>query len=132
MNQPRPTHAQLAALIGIPADTIMIVTINDDHIKITTNDFKFYGLPLPLPPMVTDTAAGSAHSVTTAPRPPADPDDLTRLTGIGPVTAERLQAAGIISFTQLAEAETAVIRQITNAHASQIKKWQKEAKEAIK
>lgn len=43
---------------------------------------------------------------------PAPADDLTRIEGIGPKIASILQAAGITTFTQLAEAEVSRLKQI--------------------
>jgi NADH-quinone oxidoreductase subunit I len=44
--------------------------------------------------------------------PPAKPDDLTKIEGIGPKIAELLQAAGINTFVDLAAAEVDRIQQI--------------------
>jgi NADH-quinone oxidoreductase subunit I len=43
---------------------------------------------------------------------PSEPDDLTRIEGIGPKIAGVLQAAGITTFAQLADAEASRIQQI--------------------
>ncbi len=52
-------------------------------------------------PEVTQPAAGAQEA-----------DDLTRIEGIGPKVAEALQAAGIQTFAQLAEADVESVRQI--------------------
>ena len=52
-----------------------------------------------------------APEVPTAAVPPAA-DDLTRIEGIGPKIAGVLQAAGITSFAQLADADTQRLREI--------------------
>ena len=115
-------NPQLAALLSIDPAAIMEVKINDTYIEVITYEFKRFGLPLPLP-SVTTQAPPTPDRVTM----PTRPDDLTLLNGIGPVTAERLAASGIDTFSKLAREETAVIKAITNAHPSQIKKWQAEA-----
>jgi predicted flap endonuclease-1-like 5' DNA nuclease len=48
------------------------------------------------------------------------PDDLTLITGIGPIFAARLVAAGVKSFRAIAESSPARLRQL-----AQVKKWQK-------
>jgi predicted flap endonuclease-1-like 5' DNA nuclease len=58
----------------------------------------------------TEAEAGASYSVTAAPAPaeepaPPMPDDLTRIEGIGPKISSLLQAAGIMTFAQLAAAE---------------------------
>jgi NADH-quinone oxidoreductase subunit I len=50
-----------------------------------------------------------------APPPPAKPDDLTRIEGIGPVISGVLQDAGIKTFAQLADTEVERIREILKA-----------------
>jgi predicted flap endonuclease-1-like 5' DNA nuclease len=46
------------------------------------------------------------------PPPPAQPDDLTLIEGIGPKISGLLQAAGITTFAQLAAAEVSRLRQL--------------------
>ncbi len=46
---------------------------------------------------------------------PAEPDDLTIIEGIGPKIASTLQAAGITSFAQLANADISQLDQILKA-----------------
>jgi predicted flap endonuclease-1-like 5' DNA nuclease len=52
-----------------------------------------------------ETAASPSES-------PPEPDDLTRIEGIGPKINATLQAAGIQTFAQLADQEPAAIKQI--------------------
>lgn len=56
--------------------------------------------PLPSPPPVRPPRPG----------PEPDPDDLTDITGIGPVYAERLRAAGVRTFADLAALAPDAIR----------------------
>ncbi len=56
--------------------------------------------------------AAPAQAGPAAPVVPAEPDDLTRLEGIGPKIAAVLQAAGITTFAQLADSEVDQIKQI--------------------
>jgi predicted flap endonuclease-1-like 5' DNA nuclease len=49
-----------------------------------------------------------------APSAPPEPDDLKLIEGIGPKIAAVLQAAGIVTFAQLAETEVDRLRQILN------------------
>jgi predicted flap endonuclease-1-like 5' DNA nuclease len=61
-----------------------------------------------VPPIKADApAVRAAETVIPAPATPIKADDLTIIEGIGPKIASVLQAAGIITFTQLAEADTA-------------------------
>jgi predicted flap endonuclease-1-like 5' DNA nuclease len=48
----------------------------------------------------------------TAEEPPPTPDDLKRIDGIGPRISSVLQAAGIRTFAQLAEADIAQLKDI--------------------
>jgi predicted flap endonuclease-1-like 5' DNA nuclease len=52
--------------------------------------------------------------------PMPQPDDLAKVTGIGPVFAERLVAAGLRSFRDIAESSPARLKQIAG-----VKKWHK-------
>ncbi len=54
-------------------------------------------------------------------------DDLTLINGIGPTKNKRLIAAGINTFALLAKTNPTAIKEITNAHPSQVKRWQEEA-----
>lgn len=49
------------------------------------------------------SAITSAQKTVRSKRPPANPDDLTKIKGIGPVIAKRLNQAGIYTFEQLAD-----------------------------
>ena len=57
------------------------------------------------------TEEGAAEPVPSAPAP----DDLKQIEGIGPKLSSVLQAAGITTFAQLAEASTAQLEQILEA-----------------
>jgi len=50
-----------------------------------------------------------------APEPPADPDDLKRIEGIGPKLSSVLQEAGIVTFAQLADATPEQLTDILEA-----------------
>ena len=50
-----------------------------------------------------------------APEPPAEPDDLTRIEGIGPKLSSVLQEAGILTYAQLAEASPDALKDILEA-----------------
>lgn len=54
-------------------------------------------------------------------------DDLTRITGIGPVFAARLRAAGIDSFERVAEAEDATLAEVTGVPESRVEGWRHQA-----
>ena len=51
---------------------------------------------------------------------PAEPDDLTRLAGIGPVFSERLRDAGITTFSQLAALDEEQIAEALDWSASRV------------
>ena len=57
-------------------------------------------------------AEGKEEEPPAAEEPPAVPDDLKRIEGIGPKIAGVLQAAGIMTFAQLAEAEVGRLEQV--------------------
>jgi predicted flap endonuclease-1-like 5' DNA nuclease len=60
----------------------------------------------------TPPAVKAAEPVVQAPPSSVKPDDLTLIEGIGPKIASVLQAAGIITFNQLAAADTARLDKI--------------------
>jgi predicted flap endonuclease-1-like 5' DNA nuclease len=53
----------------------------------------------------------------------AEPDDLTEITGIGPVFAGRLSGAGIRTYADLAEAPAALVAAATGASESRAREW---------
>lgn len=55
-------------------------------------------------------------------------DDLTRIKGIGPAYAQRLAAAGIATFTHLAEADPDALRAALDSRAD-VEDWIAQAKE---
>lgn len=61
------------------------------------------------------------------PRPPAGDEDLTRVKGIGPVFAERLKAAGITSFAQLAATSNETLASIADVPPARVETWRKQA-----
>jgi predicted flap endonuclease-1-like 5' DNA nuclease len=86
-------------------------------------------IPAPTPVIVPDTMADETvvvaavtameHPSPPEPSPEADsappaidPDDLTRIAGIGPKIASLLQAEGIRTFAQLAATDAATLRQV--------------------
>ncbi len=69
-------------------------------------------------------------AVKPASAPAAGPDPLTEIVGIGPVYAQRLQAAGILTFADLAAATPAQLAEIIGARAqlASLKGWIASAK----
>jgi hypothetical protein len=63
-------------------------------------------------PAAVAAAEQPARAKTKAVSRPGQGDDLTLINGIGPVFAQRLGAAGLLSFAQLAEAGAARVRDI--------------------
>jgi predicted flap endonuclease-1-like 5' DNA nuclease len=59
-----------------------------------------------------ETSKVMAEAEVKAPEAPSAPDDLTRIEGIGPKIASVLQAAGITTFAQLADADVPRLQQI--------------------
>jgi large subunit ribosomal protein L21 len=62
---------------------------------------------------------------------PSEPDDLAALEGIGPKVQSLLYEAGINTFTQLAEADTAKLNEILDANGLQMldpATWPEQAK----
>ena len=62
---------------------------------------------------------------------PPDPtkvtDDLTRITGIGPVFAARLRAAGIDTFERVVAADDARLAEVTGVAESRVEGWRDQA-----
>lgn len=70
--------------------------------------------PLPADAIEAETVEAAVAELETGPKEtaPPTPDDLTRIEGIGPKIAGVLQAAGISTFAQLAEADPEQLSQI--------------------
>ena len=66
-----------------------------------------------------------------SPVSPPDPtnvtDDLTRITGVGPVFAARLRAAGIDTFERVVEADDARLAEVTGVTESRVEGWRDQA-----
>lgn len=54
-------------------------------------------------------------------------DDLTRISGIGPVFAARLRAAGIDSFRRVAEADDSTLAEVTGVAEARVEGWREQA-----
>ncbi len=61
---------------------------------------------------------------------PDQPDDLTRLHGIGPQTAAQLRAAGISTFRQLADTSEARLLEIIGGARGYLSSWARQARMA--
>lgn len=64
---------------------------------------------------------------TTTPDPTNITDDLTMITGIGPVFAARLRAAGIDTFQRVADADEATLADVTGVAESRVEGWRNQA-----
>jgi predicted flap endonuclease-1-like 5' DNA nuclease len=67
---------------------------------------------------VSRAEVAAPAAVAEAPAPPTEeptPDDLKRIEGIGPKISSLLQAAGILTFAQLAEADVSQLNEILAA-----------------
>lgn len=61
-----------------------------------------------------------------------DPDDLTKIKGIGKVYEGRLNEAGIYTYEQIIEASPAALKEIANAiEAANVEDWERQARELI-
>ncbi len=86
---------------------------------------RFISLTLPREPE-PPTFRTAPTSPSTSARPKAG-DDLTAIAGIGPVFADRLAAASIMSWRGLAERSATEIAEITGASESRATGWIAEA-----
>lgn len=78
-------------------------------IEETPGDTK--AIPLPVEETVqVETAAIKPPEPSAI--PPTEPDDLTKIEGIGPKISTTLQEAGIRTYTQLAASEAAVLKKV--------------------
>lgn len=64
---------------------------------------------------------------TPTPDPTNVTDDLTKITGVGPVFAARLRAAGIDTFERVAEADDATLADVTGVAESRVEGWRRQA-----
>lgn len=60
---------------------------------------------------------------------PASSDDLTAVTGIGPVYSQRLRSAGVTTFAALASADVQELSQAIDVSAAQVAGWVEQARE---
>ena len=56
-------------------------------------------------------------------------DDLTLITGVGPVYASRLRAAGFDNFEKIAAADDATLARIVGVSESRVEGWNRQAAE---
>ncbi len=93
---------------------------------------RFVSMPLPRqsePPVFRATSPSPApaeHATDT--EAPAAIDDLTEISGIGPVFAGRLRVAGIMTFAQLAEAGAARAAEVAQVPETRAEPWIAEAR----
>lgn len=71
------------------------------------------------------------HYRSTPPPPPREPDDLTRIKGIGPVYAARLNDAGIKTFRGLAETDAATLAATIDVSVDTVADWTAQAAKLI-
>lgn len=76
---------------------------------------------LPTPRVPHDEPA--PHYRSTPPAPPADPDDLTSIKGIGRVFAARLNDAGVRTFRKLSESDAATIAGAVSTTEAAVRDW---------
>ncbi len=117
----KPTKREVAQTLEIPQTLILDIKAYLTHTNVITTDHRKH--------RITPEQLAYATQKKTAVTPPPDPstDDLTDIVGIGPATAERLIAANITTFAQLAAATPEAIKEATQAHSSVIKDWQAKA-----
>lgn len=78
------------------------------------------------------TAKKSSRKEKKAPATPGDLSDLTRIRGIGPVTARKMRAAGILSINQIANPTDADKEELAQFSAMRgYSDWQEEARKLI-
>ena len=73
-------------------------------------------------------APPTAEVASTPERDPSAPDDFTTIRGIGPRTAERLQAGGITTFSQLAEASEDRLIDLVGGPRMSLSTWPEQAR----
>jgi len=61
-------------------------------------------------------------------RIPPEPDDLTAIKGIGPVKADKLSAAGITTFAELAEMPTDELAAVAATSVATAARWSEDAR----
>jgi predicted flap endonuclease-1-like 5' DNA nuclease len=66
-------------------------------------------------------------SPTPTPGPMHVTDDLTLITGVGPVFAARLRAAGLDSFELIAGSDDATLAEVTGVVESRVERWRQQA-----
>ena len=79
-------------------------------------------------PLIIDRVIKERLKIAQETRPDAEPDALEEIRGIGPVFAKRLNEAGILTFTQLAESEPIELREIVGSTPWDTAEWIEEAR----
>ena len=104
---------RLLRLIGLLGVLIAIVWLTREHLlpapRVSKEPPPHYRSSPPPPPPTTPT--------------PAEPDDLTKIKGIGPVFASRLETMGIVSFAGLASADVAATAESVDTSESNVSDW---------
>lgn len=112
----KTTAKRLAGILGLIAGVGAIIWALRD---------RFVSLSLP------HETAPAPFRVGTQERPPPSTekaDDLTAITGIGPVYATRLEKAGIASFAALAAADATTVAEASGVAAGRVGGWIEQAK----
>ena len=77
--------------------------------------------PAPYEPVATPSEPGASSDTTG--------DDLTEISGIGPVYAERLAGAGITTFRALVETDPGRLADVAETTAAAVAEWQAQARQ---
>lgn len=88
----------------------------------------------PAPEPQKPTSVGATAPPTTSepdPLPTQSTDDLTQVTGIGPVFAKRLGAAGITTFSDLAATDAQVLAKRIDVAESRVTDWISQAADLV-
>jgi predicted flap endonuclease-1-like 5' DNA nuclease len=79
-------------------------------------------------PEIHDEPPPRFREVAPQPQVPANAAELTDIKGVGPVTADKLVAAGITSVTQLAGTDPTIVSDSVGVSAAVADKWIRAAK----
>lgn len=113
---------------GVSEEAEMYASFAEDAVRRHPKEWS--KAPWPAESLISEPASRSVDPVVgqgPEPEPEREDDDLTRIKGIGPVTAAKLNEHGIVNFDQLANLDVAKANEI-DVEAADLANWSEQAR----